>query len=197
MAKFKISSLIIWAFIILISITSGCKNKYQVEISMIDSLISKNKKASDYINIDLITINQRRIEIKAQLAVLENFKPDSSVVEFESNLIKYKAIYKAYRKFIENFDLVHSKVKLNEKQLAALKNSLVDEKITAEEFKNILEVETYNVNDNLSNAEVLGNTIFKLEPDYQRLSKYFDQVVEKLIKNSPELKKIMDENTEK
>lgn len=198
MTKYKtLAVCILGLFLVSPIFFSGCKNKYQVEITIIDSLISKNSKASDYINIDLITINQRRKEMKAQIAVLSNFKPDSSAFEFQINFNKYKAIYKSYKKFIENFDLVHSKVKLNEKQLSALKNSLIDEKIKGVEFNDALARETLNVNDNLANAEVLGNTIFKLEPDYQRLSQYFDPMVERLVKQLPEFKKIFEENTEK
>lgn len=186
----------ILSFIFIITLNYSCKNKYKVETDMIDSLISKNKLAENYINIDLITINQRRIEMKAQIAVLSNFKYDTSVLEFESNFIKYNAIHKSYKKFLENYDLIRAKIKLNEKQLSDLKNSLIDEKIKGYEFKIAIDKETYNVNDNLMNAEVLGNNIFKFEPDYQRLSKYFDPLVAKLIKESEEFKKIYNENIE-
>ena len=182
--------------IVFVNLTS-CKNKYKVETDMIDYLLRKNLLAEDFINIDLITINQRRIEMKAQIAVLTSYEPDSSALEFESNFIKYKAIYKSYKKFIENYDLVRSKVKLNERQLSSLKNSVIDKKITGTEFKIAIDRETRSVDENLMNAEILGNTIFKLEPDYQRLSKYFDNIVFKLIKDSTKFKQIFDENTEK
>lgn len=197
MTIFKNIAFHIFCLIIIFVNFTACKNKYKVETDMIDSLIRKNLLAEDFINIDLITINQRRIEMKAQIAVLSSYVPDSSALEFESNFIKYKAIFKSYKKFIENYDLVRSKVKLNERQLSSLKNSVIDKKITGAEFKIAIDRETRSVNENLMNAEILGNTIFKLEPDYQRLSKYFDSFVSKLINISAENKKIYDENTEK
>ena len=65
---------------------SNCQKKYAVESASIDSLILKNSKAMDYLKIDLITINERKNEMKGQIAVLQKIKPDSSVLEFVMNL---------------------------------------------------------------------------------------------------------------
>lgn len=146
----------------------------------------------DYLKIDLITINERKNEMKRQIAVLQKIKPDSSVLEFIMNLDKYKGIYTVYRRFIENYDVIFSRVRLNEKQLSSLKNSLMDEKISGYNFKMVLAKEKEAVEANLNNAESFGGRIAQLEPEYQKLSVYFDHHLEGLIKQFPELKADLD-----
>ena len=51
------------------------------------------------------------------------------------------------------------------------------------------------IEDNLINAQTFGGRISQLEPDYQRLSSYFDTQIEGLIKQFPELKKVLDGNS--
>ncbi len=172
-------------------IMHSCQKKYAVEAAAIDSLLMKNKKTMDYIKIDLITINERQNEMKGQIAVLQKIKPDSSGVEFALNFDKYKGIYKVYNLFIKNYDVIFNRVRVNEKQLSNLKNSLMDEKLSGSDFKLAMNNERYNVNDNLNNAETFGGRITQLEPDYHRLSNYFDSQVEGLLKQFPELKKEM------
>lgn len=191
----KTGVILISSVIGMILITQGCKNKYAVEAAAIDSLVAKNKLALDYIKIDLITINERRNEMKGQIAILQKVQPDSSGLEFAMNFDKYKSIYKLYNKFIENYDVIFNRVRFNEKQLAALKNSLMDEKINGSDFKLALNKERESVNDNLANAKTFGGRITQLEPDYQRLSNYFDAQVTGLIKQFPELKTVLEENS--
>ena len=167
---------------------SNCQKKYAVESASIDSLILKNSKAMDYLKIDLITINERKNEMKGQIAVLQKIKPDSSVLEFVMNLDKYKGIFTVYKRFIENYDDIFSRVRLNEKQLSSLKNSLVDEKISGFDFKLVMQKEKELVESNLNNAETFAGRIAQLEPEYQRLSVYFDQHIAGLLKLFPELK---------
>jgi hypothetical protein len=195
MRTLKTSVLIISSFIAMIFIMQSCKNKYAVEVAAIDSLIAKNKKTMDYIQIDLITINERRTEMKGQIAVLNQIKPDTSGLEFTMNLDKYKGIFKVYTRFIENYDVIFNKVRLNEKQLSTLKNSVIDEKISGSDFKLAMNKEKAAIEDNLINAQTFGGRISQLEPDYQRLSSYFDTQIEGLIKQFPELKKVLDENS--
>ena len=45
---------------------------------------------------------------------------------------------------------------------------------------------------NLKNAETFGGRISQLEPDYQRLSSYFEEQVKELIKQFPELKDVLE-----
>jgi len=167
---------------------NGCQKKHKVELASIDSLLAKNKRTMEYLKIDLITINERKIELTAQIAVLDKFKPDTAGMDFSMNLIKYKAILKIYTRFIENYDRIFNIVRENEKQLSTLKNSVIDEKITGSDFKLALAKEKLNVEQNLINAQTFGNKINNLEPDYQRLSAYFDPQVEALLKQYPELK---------
>ena len=195
MRTLKTSVLIISSFIAMIFIMQSCKNKYAVEVAAIDSLIAKNKKTMDYIQIDLITINERRTEMKGQIAVLNQIKPDTSGLEFTMNLDKYKVILKVYTRFIENYDVIFNKVRLNEKQLSMLKNSVIDEKISGSDFKLAMNKEKAAIEDNLINAQTFGGRISQLEPDYQRLSSYFDTQIEGLIKQFPELKKVLDGNS--
>ena len=166
---------------------NSCNTKYKVELAAVDSLITKNKKTMDYLKIDLITINERKIEISSQIAVLNKIEPDTSVMEYITNLDKYKGILKVYTKFIDNYDVIFNRMRHNEKQLSNLKNSVLDEKITGFDFKLILAKERENVEQNLINAQTFGSKIFNLEPDYQRLSMYFDPKVEGLLKKYPEL----------
>ena len=195
MRTLKTSVLIISSFIAMIFIMQSCKNKYAVEVAAIDSLIAKNKKTMDYIQIDLITINERRTEMKGQIAILNQIKPDTSGLEFTMNLDKYKGILKVYTRFIENYDVIFNKVRLNDKQLSMLKNSVIDEKISGSDFKLAMNKEKAAIEDNLINAQTFGGRISQLEPDYQRLSSYFDTQIEGLIKQFPELKKVLDGNS--
>lgn len=188
----KTPVLIFISFIAMIFIMQSCLKKHAVEASAIDSLIAKNKKTMDYIQIDLITINERRNEMKAQIAVLQKIKPDTSGLEFSINFEKYKGIYKVYNLFIENYDVIFNRVRDNEKQLSSLKNSLMDDKISGFDFKLAMNKEKGNVDTNLKNAETFGGRITQLEPDYQRLSSYFDEQVEGLIKQFPELKAVLE-----
>lgn len=179
-----LSSLIFIAFLAI-----GCKNKYAVESAAIDSLISKNQKAKDYLKIDLITINERKLEMKRQIAILVKLKPDSSSAEFAMNLEKYKGIHKIYARFIANYDVIFNRIRFNEKQLSGLKNSLMDEKINGHDFKVALAKEKEKVAISLADAEAVGNKVYQLEPDYQRLSRYFDPIVKDAVKKYPELEK--------
>ncbi len=176
----------------MIFIMQSCQKKHAVEAAIIDSLITKNKKTMNYIQIDLITINERRNEMKGQIAVLQKVKPDSSGLEFAINFEKYKGIYKVYNLFIENYDVIFNRVRLNEKQLSNLKNSLIDNQISGSNFKLAMSKERENVEVNLKNAETFGGRISQLEPDYQRLSSYFDEQVKELIKQFPELKDVLE-----
>ena len=176
----------------MIFIMQSCQKKHAVEAAIIDSLITKNKKTMNYIQIDLITINERRNEMKSQIAVLQKVKHDSSGLEFAINFEKYKGIYKVYNLFIENYDVIFNRVRLNEKQLSNLKNSLIDNQISGSNFKLAMSKERENVEVNLKNAETFGGRISQLEPDYQRLSSYFDEQVKELIKQFPELKDVLE-----
>jgi len=169
---------------------NACKKKYEVESAAIDTLISKNKKALDFLQVDLVTINERKMEISEQLKMLDQNKLDTLDAEYFLSYEKYKGILKIYTRFIENYDVIFGRVKYNEKQLSSLKNSLLDEKISAADYKIAMAKERDNVNDNLTNAEVFGRRIFQLEPDYQRLSHYFDIKVNAMLKDHPELKPI-------
>ena len=191
----KIQLSIISALFVSLFSTVGCTNKYQVEVTAIDSLIARNKKTLDFINIDLITINERRIEMNGQIAVLGKIEPDSSMAEFQMNLERYKGILRIYKKFIQNYDIIYNRVHFNEKQLSNLRNSVVDEKISGSDFKLAIKKETDNVNDNLINAQTFGQKIFQLEPDYQRLSAYFDGQVKGAIAKFPELKQVLADNS--
>lgn len=184
----KILILGLTPLILLTYFTTGCNKKYAVESAAIDSLISKNQKAMDYLKIDLITINQRKMEMDSQIAVLVKLKPDTSSIEFAMNLEKYKGIFKIYTRFIANYDVVFNKIRFNERQLSGLKNSLMDNKISGYDFKLALAKETEKVNISLADAEAVGHKIYQLEPDYQRLSAYFDPLVVEAIKKYPELK---------
>jgi len=191
MPNLKSTPLIILSLLFMIFIISGCKNKYAVEIASVDSLIVKNKKTIDYLNIDLVTINERKTEMNGQISVLEKVKPDTVGLEFTMNLEKYKGIYKVYKLFIENYDVIFNRVRLNEKQLSTLKNSIVDEKISGTDFKLAIFKEREAIESNLTNAQLFGGRINQMEPDYQRLSKYFDIQISALIKQFPELKVIL------
>lgn len=187
MRNLKICFLSVFSIYLLSAFFGSCQPKYAVELNEIDSLIVKNKKAMDYLSVDLMTINERRLEIERHLSVLVRIQTDSSSEDFALNYEKYKGILKVYNKFIQNYDVIFGKIKHNEKQLSSLKNSVLDEKIKGYEFKIALQKETENVNDNLINAETIGHRIFQLEPDYQRLSSYFEPQVENLLKQFPEL----------
>jgi hypothetical protein len=174
--------------LLLANIVTSCNKKYRVESAAIDSLLNKNQRAMSYLKIDLITINERKIEMDSQISILVKFKPDSSAVEFEMNLEKYKGINKIYSRFIANYDVIFNKIRMNERQLSGLKNSLMDEKISGYDFKLALNKETERVNITLADAETFGHKIYQLEPDYQRLSGYFDPLVGEALKKYPELR---------
>ncbi|MCB9251416.1 MAG: hypothetical protein H6605_03060 [Flavobacteriales bacterium] len=152
---------------------SSCKQKYEVESQAIDSLIAKNHQAREYLQIDLKTIHSRTLEMKEQIELMNRNGIDSSNETLMLNFEKYKGIYKIYTNFINNYDHIFDKVRHIDKQLAALKNSLQDDKINAKEYKMAMEKETENVNMNLADSKVFGLKIFNLEPDYQRLSNFF------------------------
>ena len=178
MSNLKIAFSIIFSLIITLSFTA-CKQKYAVELAAIDSLVVKNKTTMDDLNIDLITINNRKEIIKKQLDSLEGFTPDSSELEYTMNLDKYKGIHKVYTKFIDNYDVIFNRIRLNDSQLSSLKNSILDEKISGSDFKLALEKERLHVHDNQINAQTVGRRVMQLEPDYQRLSAYFEKLLKK------------------
>jgi len=196
MRNLKIQVLLIFTILFFVGITfTECRKKYPVESAAIDSLASKNRKAREYLRIDLITIEARKKEMNGQIAVLKSLDNlEAEGDEFLLNFNKYKGIAKIYTRFIENYDVIYNRVSFNEKQLSDLKNSLVDNKINGSDFKQALGKINDGVIDNLANAETFGNKIFQLEPDYQKLSAFYTPMVDALAKKYPKLDSLYSQN---
>lgn len=167
---------------------AGCRQKYAVESAAIDSLVVRNSKAMEFLSIDLLTINERKKEMEQQIGVLQKIQPDTTGSDFQMNLEKYKGIYKVYTRFIANYDVIFNQIRQNEKQLSGLKNSLLNEKISAYDYKLALAKESEKVNTTYRDAEAFGHKVYQLEPDYQRISSYFEPLYQSMLKQYPELR---------
>lgn len=175
-----------------------CKNVPKRELMMMDTLDTIIIRTKEYLSYDLITINNRKQRISEDQSLVRRFYRDTIDNELGQTMVKYKGIYKIYNKFIDNYQDVYNEMVASQKQSHALRNSVTDNKLDKEEFKEFYAKEKQIALDNLLIAKDISIHIPEVEPDFQRISRYVEELLlhtsEKLIRNSGDstLRKILD-----
>lgn len=151
-------------------------------------LVDSTQTALDY---DLITLNNRSALIKFQLDNFKRFNKQQYTLEMGNKLSKYKEIRRVYKQFIDNYEDRYNTMKLSEKQIETLRNSVMDDKLTKEEFKKYYQDEMSRAKINLEKSRKISRYIPTLEPEFQRLNKEVDLMLQEVAKTDTTLFKIL------
>ena len=180
-------------FTLSVLIFSSCKEKHPHEMKMLDELLLLVDSTEEALNYDLITLNNRAALIKFQIETFKRFNTETYTLETGLRLDKYKEIYKVYKKFIDGFEPCYNTMKLSEKQIENLRNSVEDNKLTKEEFKKFHQDEKSRALVNLAKARKISKFIPAMEPEFQRLHKEVDAMLNHVAKSDSTLRRILDE----
>jgi hypothetical protein len=170
---------------------TACKDKHPQELKMIDTLDLLVDSTEIALNYDLVTLNNRTKRIKFQLHNFNHFNKDTLALETGNKLQKYKEISKIYGQFINNFEDCYNTMKLSEEQSKRLRNSVVDDKLSKEEFKSHYSTELARATINLEKSKRVSKFIPAVEPEFQRLNKEVDVMLHHVAKSDSVLHRIL------
>jgi len=159
---------------------SGCSRIHQEELKHVFAMQDSLTLNQENLLMDISIFNYRAKYIDSVLLVFHNNYTDSMGFEMGNNLSRYKSIRKVYKfnagKFNSN---LKEQSALNE-QLSALKQDLKAGKLSKQEFKNYFATEKLDVEKLLTSSRLVNKTLYEVEPDYIRITKYLQPFLAKI-----------------
>lgn len=167
----------IFSILIISSLTTGCGPAHDIENEKLDSLDMKLEQSKENLNLDIKLIKLRKEEIAANREFILKNKKDTFTYDLGAQLDRYKALMKTYKQHIESYEHFIDELPQLEKQVKDLRRSLNRDEFTKDEFKKYYYIEENDVNALYEGSTKIKKALYELEPEYMRLSKYFDKEV--------------------
>lgn len=167
----------IFSILIISSLTTGCGPAHDIENEKLDSLDMKLEQSKENLNLDIKLIKLRKEEIAANREFILKNKKDTFTYDLGAQLDRYKALMKTYKQHIESYEHFIAELPQLEKQVKDLRRSLNRDEFTKDEFKKYYYIEENDVNALYEGSTKIKKALYELEPEYMRLSKYFDKEV--------------------
>jgi hypothetical protein len=176
---------------IVFQLFSSCKDKHPQEMKLLNALDATIDSTEIALNYDLITLNNRNQRIKFQMETFKRFNKETYSLETGNKLQRYKEVSKVYKQFINNFEDCFNSMKLSEKQSETLRNSVLDNKMSKEDFKKYYQEELSHAKINLAKARKISKFLPAMEPEFQRLNKEIDAMLNHIAKSDSALQNIL------
>jgi hypothetical protein len=151
---------------------SGCSRLHQEELKHLTGLQDSLKQNQENLSLDISIFSYRAKYIDSVLLVFQNHYTDTIGFEMGNNLSRYKSIRKVYKHNMGQFNSNLKEQKALEKQLSNLGQDLEAGKLSKQEFKNYYASEKLDVDKLVTSSRLVKKTVYEVEPDYIRITKY-------------------------
>jgi hypothetical protein len=151
---------------------SSCSSIHSEELAHLSALQDSLQHNQENLAMDVTIFSYRAKYIDSVLLVFHNKYTDSMDLDLGSNLSRYKSIRKVYK---HHTGVYNSNVKEQEalkNQLANLEKDLKAGKLTKETFKSYFAAEKLDVEKLTNSSALCKQTLYEVEPDYVRITKY-------------------------
>jgi hypothetical protein len=165
---------------LLISGTSCQKFFYADEIKMTDSLLAKVDKANSMLLTDEQIIKPRRDRVNSILDYINTYYDQEMPLEEQHLLTSYRAVSRAYRDYVRNFDNYMFDNKEHKERLMNLRKDVEAGRIDKADFADIYENETEVINSHLNEIQQMSNVVVSVEPKYHRTKDRVEKIYEDL-----------------
>ncbi len=158
---------------------NACSNRTE-ELQHIETLENTLIGNKENLNIDIGLFEARRTFMEEVLKAFVNDYKQSISLELGNQLSRFKALKKLYAKHI---DVFHTNAKEQEELKAQLDNLRADVKnnaISREEFKGFLSTERRDIEALVASSKQVKKTLYEVEPEYSRISKNLQTILETL-----------------
>ncbi len=169
-------------FSIVISTNTSCSDRYAIENAKLDTLELHLEAAEKFLNIDIALIKARVNEIEINRTFIRNEYKDTFSMELGSNLDRYKALMRIYESNIEQYNKWTSEYDELSEQVANLRKALKRDELEREQFKQYYYTEEKDIIALREGSKMLQKSMYEMEPEYNRLTAYFDPIIEELAK---------------
>lgn len=170
MSKYSILFSIPLGFLLAV-ITAGSQScqpmGYSSELKMIDSLHTWLDEANETLILDEVNIKRRYDSIQIKLDYISENKPDVTLEE-QKLLTDYRAVGRAYRDYVANFEGVETEHKLHRERISNLEKDVRAGRIDKAEFKDIYTEERKLISQHRFEAKQLVSPIVSVENMYRR-----------------------------
>lgn len=158
---------------------SSCSRLHREELKHLTDLQDSLSLNQENLSIDITIFSYRAKYIDSVLLVFHNNYTDTVGFEMGNNLSRYKSIRKVYKHNTGEFNShLKEQVALGN-QLSNLKQDLNAGKLSKQEFKNYFATEKLDVEKLLTSSRLVNKTLYEVEPDYIRITKYLQPFLAK------------------
>jgi hypothetical protein len=176
-------------FIPLTFSTTGCSSEPDPELLIrLDSLDNQLAKTSEFFELDFVVIDNRRRQMLAQENFVRRHFKGTMSKELGDNMSRYRSIFKVYRRFVNKYDEVKDEYEALLEQAKNLRTDVEANKIKKADFKKFYAQEKKDIQKNYDETKFIAGNINTLEPDYQRLRAFMDELLRQMAEEQPDLK---------
>lgn len=166
----------VFACSLLITVAS-CSGRFAKELKLVNQLEQQLDSNQQNLNLDAPLFQIRAEHIESTLRTFTNDYKEEMTKELGDNLSKYKNFQKIYKRQTNTYyDCVKEQEALR-KQLENLTKDLENGKWSKEEFKTYYSTEKTDVNLLISKSKEIGKNLYEIEPEYTRLTAYFEPIL--------------------
>ncbi len=148
--------------------------EYRTELKMTDTLHQWINEAEETMIVQESNISRRQDTIQSRLNFISENKPEISRDE-QKLLTDYRAVGRAYRYYLENFELVEFDNVTHRERIENLEKDVRAGRIDKDEFRDIYQQERTVIEQHRFDARELVAPVVEVEEMYQRTK---DQVYE-------------------
>lgn len=170
-----------------------CKKAPNRELMMLDTLDTIIKRTEENLKFDLITLNNRKSTIEQDQMLMKRFYRDSITSDMGNKMTRYRGIEKIYERFLDGYQIVYNDMMKSKQQALDLRESVVNDQLTKEEFKQYYTEEKELAEENFERSRQISRNIPEIEPDYQRIAAEVEEWLNKVAEKDSVLKGVLDE----
>lgn len=154
-----------------------------------DRLDNQLIKTESLMAIDFSTIDNRLQLIDFHLRMVRRYYSEDMSPDMGMKLSKYKGVGKVYKRFVGEYSNVLNEHKSIVKQAQDLRSSMNNFEIKRDQFKEYFEIEMAAAEKNHQDVTKVCGAVPQVEPEYQRLSVYAQNILDEMAESIPELKR--------
>jgi len=159
---------------------ASCANSYSEELKHVEELQEVLEANKANLKLDAPLFKLRVEHIESTLRTFTNDYKETMSKELGDNLSKYKNCKKIYARSIKNYDESVKEQEALEVQLSKLKAGLKAGEMSKDEFKTYYRTEKTDVEQLISKSKEVSKRVYEIEPEYTRLTEYFQPIVAKI-----------------
>lgn len=171
--------IILMAFFGAIAASSCRPGQSKETLQKMDTLQNLVNQAGEILIIDENIIKSRNDSIKTWSDYMRTEYTGVVGLELNAMLSKMKGIGKNYRAFVENYPPLKNEHKEHAERIANLKKDLLAGRLSDDDFDEIYIREKQLLGTHLEKVKEIARSIYLLENDYKRSSRYIDEFIKK------------------